>query len=184
MKVSILRQFGRERVEPPKGAQVLSGVDIATISEFIPKPQSFIHSIRHPHRHRLHKIRAKWTCWGTPLDHVTMLVLNNIKRMYTIDTLDARFISSRQTSVDPTSTSARSRTTTARLSGKEASSSQQAERPLPGTNASRWRSPEYIFYVIAFFSALSWMFKVAFDVSKRMTSVTAAVLCHFETMVD
>ena len=151
----------------------------ATSSRFIPKPQSIdCQSKPAVSRDSCDTLLLGRFLHGsiacTPLDHVTMLVLDNIKRMYTIDTLDARFISSRQTSVDPTSTSARSRTTVSRSSERKASSSQQADRPLPGTNASRWRSPEYIFYVIAFFSALSWMFKVAIDVSKRMLSVTVA----------
>ena len=94
-----------------------------------------------------------------------MSVLYYVRRLYSLDTLDTRFTTSSQTPLQRTVTEHGVDTSKPAVQSDDQRTSRQAEA-LPGTQPSRWRTPEYYFYYLVFLVAVPFMFKVPYDVSK------------------
>lgn len=96
-------------------------------------------------------------------EHV-MNALQYAGRLFSVDTLDARFTSS--------STTPPSRVDHARSSPSEVpyngsrNGRAGAEVTAKGTSPPRWRSPEFLYHGLVFLVAVPLMFKTVYDVSK------------------
>lgn len=95
-------------------------------------------------------------------------------RLYSLDTLDARFTTSAKSPpsrIDPATTSP-----------EESRRSSRAQDPLPqGAKPPKWRTPEFAVYGLVFLTAVPLMFWTVYDVSQReqpnpQTNVFAAKL--------
>lgn len=98
----------------------------------------------------------------------TMLLTDSIRRMYSLDILDPRFISSAPSPSDPSvkPRTSSSRTPLADIKYHDGHSREGVQSLPNGAKPSRWGTPEYWLYYVLFFGALGWMFKVAVDVSR------------------
>lgn len=90
-----------------------------------------------------------------------MFLLSNLRRLYSVDTLDTRF-STPSTGLQK------------RLSPDAADLRRKTPQPDPAkaevaatlTNAPRWQTPEFFVYYVIFIVVVPTMFKIAYDVSK------------------
>ena len=85
-----------------------------------------------------------------------MSLLQFAGRLYSLDTLDARFTTSSKTPpshIDPV-----------KPSPKE---SQVAD----GASAPKWKTPEFLYHGLVFVVLVPWMFFTAYDVSQRIAFI-------------
>lgn len=105
-----------------------------------------------------------------------MSLLTSIKNLYSLETLDMRFVTSSTSppeaaasaKVDPVKPSPEDAAKLARRDGKEKVIS-QAQPAL-------WNTPEFYFYALVFIVAIPSMLKTVYDVSQREWSSTLRVL--------
>lgn len=102
-----------------------------------------------------------------------MAVLQYARKLYSLDTLDTRFITSLRSPFS---------TTSPQIDPVKPSSKEERQDnvgggvldtngPNNGPPPSRWRTTEYYVYYVIIMVSLIKMFKVAFDVSKRTFSL-------------
>lgn len=105
-----------------------------------------------------------------------MTLLQYAQRLYSLDTLDTRFVTSSRTPPQENASDTRSHIDPARPSPTE-SGSRSARVPGSkadaGTSPSRWWTSEFFVYYLVFILAVPMMFKVTYDVSKRLLTLTS-----------
>ncbi|GME35176.1 Membrane bound O-acyl transferase MBOAT [Neofusicoccum parvum] len=87
-----------------------------------------------------------------------MALLSFLRRLYSLDTLDTRFTTSATappTQIDPAKPS--------HLTPKDAP---RSGAPAPGSQPSKWNTPEFYLYYLVFLTAIPSMFYAVYDVSK------------------
>lgn len=100
-----------------------------------------------------------------------MTILEHVKRLFSLDTLDTRF-SSRSGSHAPNTNnkpllSDPSQSSPNHASHELRSYESKAIEHNDGSSPSRWKSPEFMFYAIIFLIAVPLMFRSVYDVSNR-----------------
>ena len=105
-----------------------------------------------------------------------MSLLQYAERLYSLDTLDTRFINSSKTlppQIDPARSSRdRADYSTGR---KERDGAEEQSR---GASPPRWRTPEFAYHGLIFLVIVPFMFKTAYDVSKRKQSSSILELLY------
>ena len=98
-----------------------------------------------------------------------MTILRYARKLYSLDTLDTRFVTSSKSPfnttpspLDPVKPSSKEERS-GNGDGTGLDTSRQNGGPLP----SRWGTAEYYVYYVVIIVSLIKMFKVAFDISKR-----------------
>jgi hypothetical protein len=90
-------------------------------------------------------------------------LLQGLRRLYSLDTLDTRLTTSSTTALKTTDST---RDPTA---GKDARAQEIASRAQP----SKWNTPEFYFYYFVFITVVPMMFKTVIDVSQSNHSAYA-----------
>ncbi|KAF2144717.1 uncharacterized protein K452DRAFT_349743 [Aplosporella prunicola CBS 121167] len=91
-----------------------------------------------------------------------------LRQLYSLDTLDTRFIISAST--PPKQAASDPQIDPAKPSPSEAAQREQAkgdDAKAPCTQPSKWRTPEFYFYYFIFITVVPTMFKTVYDVSKE-----------------
>lgn len=99
-----------------------------------------------------------------------MTLLQYARRLYSLDTLDTRFVTSSKTPPQERASDTRSRIDPVRPSPTENGSSTarvSGSKADAGICPPRWWTPEFFVYYITFILVVPMMFKVTYDVSKR-----------------
>jgi hypothetical protein len=93
-----------------------------------------------------------------------MSLLQGLRRLYSLDTLDTRFTVSANT---PLKTAADTRSSHSN-SVRDPSSSKDArsQEIVNGASPSKWRTPEFFVYYFVFITVVPLMFKTVIDVSQ------------------
>lgn len=99
-----------------------------------------------------------------------MSLLQNFKRIYSLDTLDTRFTVSAKTPLQHTSVEHGVTSSNPALVA-EGTSITQSRRSPSEPQPSKWKTPEYYFYYFCFITIVPLMFKVPYDVSKGRSRV-------------
>ena len=89
-----------------------------------------------------------------------MAILQDVGRLYSVETLDTRFTTSLSTPSSHIDSAKPQRGET--LAGRN-NSQKQNSAPSP----SRWKTPEFLYHYIVFLVVVPWMFYTVFDVSQR-----------------
>jgi hypothetical protein len=94
-----------------------------------------------------------------------MMWLQYLRQLYSLDTLDTRFIIS--STAPPKQALNELRLDPTRPSPQQVKlSNGKPTKSVEGTQPSRWRTPEFYIYYFVFITAIPFMFKVVYDVSK------------------
>jgi hypothetical protein len=108
-----------------------------------------------------------------------MAWLKYLRKLYSLDTLDTRFVTSADS--PPRQDATELRIDPSKPSPKESSRAS----PASDIHPSLWRTPEFLFYAFAFITIVPLMFKSPIDVSKGTESasnsfyIRVIVLMHY-----
>jgi hypothetical protein len=99
--------------------------------------------------------------------------LQNIKKLYSLDTLDTRFTIPSTTPPRDAATELRIDATKPGPSGPQSAASRWANgttrsSPTDDVHPPLWNTPEFYFYYFCFITIVPLMFKTGYDVSKSM----------------
>lgn len=113
-----------------------------------------------------------------------MDLLYYFRKLYSLDTLDTRFVISSTT--PPRQPATELREQNGRAASAESSKTSKRDA-VPGTQSSKWNTPEFYLYYLVFLIAVPSMFKVAIEVSQRMSicyqMTTANFLQHLTQII-
>ena len=106
-----------------------------------------------------------------------MAILDSLKTLYSLDTLDARLTTS-------STTPSRNQEASIANPKSPAQTTLQNDSPskLPGVQPSRWKTPEFSFYYLCFLTIPFFMVKSVYDVSKGIIFCFHLQLCIFDTL--
>lgn len=109
-------------------------------------------------------------------DALAMSIFSYIRSIYALDTIDTRFTNP---SSNPYKTVVDTRAESALIYAKRDDSIpgvgvKTDRRGLPIAQPSRWRTAEFIFYYFVFLTIVPYMFWIAYDVSRRKSTVPSA----------